>query len=241
MKRLCLAILLLTASTMASAAGLPAGVKHPHLEIDLSDRESLQRGARTFINYCLSCHSAAYMRYNRMGKDLGIDEELVRDNLLFAADKVGDVMKAVMPVEDAKIWFGTAPPDLTVIARSRGPEWLYLYMTGFYREGSRWNNIVFPNVAMPHVLYEWQGEQRAVFKTMEDGSKQFDGFELVRPGSMKKEEYDAAMHDLVNFLVYLGEPARLVRYRIGVYVLIFLGVFLIFSYLLKREYWKQLH
>ncbi len=181
------------------------------------------------------------MRYNRMGKDLGIDEELVRDNLLFAADKVGDVMKAVMPVEDAKLWFGTAPPDLTVVARFRGPEWLYLYMTGFYREGSRWNNIVFPNVAMPHVLYEWQGEQRAVFKTMEDGSKQFDRFELVRPGSMKKEEYDAAMRDLVNFFVYLGEPAKLVRYRIGVYVLIFLGVFLIFTYLLKREYWKQLH
>ena len=241
MGRFCLSLILVAASTVAAAAGLPAGVKHPHLEIDLSDQESLQRGARTFINYCLSCHSAAYMRYNRMGKDLGIDEELIRDNLLFAADKVGDVMKAVMPEEDAKIWFGTAPPDLTLAARSRGPEWLYLYMTGFYREGSRWNNIVFPNVAMPHVLYEWQGEQRAVFDTMEDGSKQFDRFELVRPGSMTKEEYDAAMHDLVNFFVYLGEPARLVRYRIGVYVLIFLGVFLIFTYLLKREYWKQLH
>ena len=226
---------------MASAAALPPGVKQPQLVIALGAQESLQRGARTFINYCLSCHSAAYMRYNRMGKDLGIDEELVKDNLLFAADKVGDLMKAVMPPEDAKVWFGTAPPDLTLVARFRGPEWLYLYMTGFHREGGRWDNIVFPDVAMPHVLYEWQGEQRAVFKTMEDGSKQFDRFELVRPGSMKKEEYDAAMRDLVNFFVYLGEPAKLVRYRIGVYVLIFLGVFLIFTYLLKREYWKQLH
>ncbi len=241
MRRLCLSLFLVAASTVASAAGLPPGVKHPQLEIDLGDQESLQRGARTFINYCLSCHSAAYMRYNRMGKDLGIDEELVKDNLLFAADKVGDLMKAVMPPEDAKVWFGTAPPDLTLVARFRGPEWLYLYMTGFHREGGRWDNIVFPDVAMPHVIYEWQGEQRAVFKTMEDGSKRFDRFELVRPGSMKKEEYDAAMRDLVNFFVYLGEPAKLVRYRIGVYVLIFLGVFLIFTYLLKREYWKQLH
>ncbi|MCZ6732236.1 MAG: cytochrome c1, partial [Gammaproteobacteria bacterium] len=199
MRRLCLSLFLVAASTVASAAALPPGVKPPPLEIDLGDQESLQRGARTFINYCLSCHSAAYMRYNRMGKDLGIDEELVRDNLLFAADKVGDLMKAVMPPEDAKVWFGTAPPDLTLVARFRGPEWLYLYMTGFHREGGRWDNIVFPDVAMPHVLYEWQGEQRAVFKTMEDGSKQFDRFELVRPGSMKKEEYDAAMRDLVNF------------------------------------------
>ena len=236
-----MSLFLVAASTVASAAALPPGVKQPQLEIDLGDQESLQRGARTFINYCLSCHSAAYMRYNRMGKDLGIDEELVKDNLLFAADKVGDLMKAVMPPEDAKVWFGTAPPDLTLVARFRGPEWLYLYMTGFHREGGRWDNIVFPDVAMPQVLCEWAGEQGAVFKTMVDGSKQFHRFELVRPGSMKKEESDAAMRDLVNLFVYLGEPVKLVRYRIGVYVLIFLGVFLIFTYLLKREYWKQLH
>lgn len=227
------------------------------VKIDLADQPSLQRGARIFVNYCLSCHSAAYMRYNRMGADLGLSEELVQENLLFAADKVGDLMKAVMPPEDAKEWFGTAPPDLTLITRSRKPEWVYTYMRSFYRDNkapSGWNNVVFENVAMPHVLYEWQGEQRPVYKTVkqtvtveqngkttkkEVDERVFDKFELQRPGSMSAQEYDRAMRDLTNFLVYLGEPAKLSRYRIGVYVLLFLVVFLIFAYLLKKEYWKD--
>ena len=229
------------------------------VKIDLADQPSLQRGARIFVNYCLSCHSAAYMRYNRMGTDLGLSEELVKENLLFAADKVGDLMKAVMPKEDAKEWFGTAPPDLTLITRSRKPEWVYTYMRSFYRDNkapSGWNNVVFENVAMPHVLYEWQGEQQPVYKTVkqtvaveQDGktvkkevdARVFDKFELQRPGSMSAQEYDRAMRDLTNFLVYLGEPAKLSRYRIGVYVLLFLVVFLIFAYLLKKEYWKDVH
>ncbi|MFQ6021675.1 MAG: cytochrome c1 [Acidiferrobacterales bacterium] len=229
-------------STVTLAAEVPA--LHDPVDINLSDKPSLQRGARIFINYCLSCHSAAYMRYNRMGKDLNISDELVEENLLFATDKIGNLMKAAMPAEDAKKAFGTAPPDLTVVSRSRGPGWFYNYMRGFYRDDTSftgWNNIVFPDAAMPHVLYEWQGEQRAVFEDKEDGSKEFRRLELERAGSMSIEEFDNSMRDLTNFMVYLGEPAKLVRYRIGVYVLIFLAVFLVFIYLLKREYWKDVH
>ncbi len=237
-------------------AGLPAGafaagghkscgtVECDVVDVDLGDKASLQRGARIFVNYCLSCHSASYMRYNRMGRDLGIDDELVKGSLLFAADKVGELMKAVMPTEDAKLWFGVAPPDLSLIARSRKPAWVYTYMRSFYRDKkspSGWNNIVFANVAMPHVLYEWQGDQRAVFKKDEHGAEVFDRLELERTGTMSKQEYDKAMRDLTNFLTYLGEPAKLVRYEIGVYVLIFLAVFLVFAYLLKKEYWKDVH
>jgi ubiquinol-cytochrome c reductase cytochrome c1 subunit len=254
-------ILFVSAFVLLSPAAFAAGgqgAKLDPVKIDLGDRPSLQRGARIFVNYCLSCHSASYMRYNRMGRDLGISEELVRENLLFAADKVGDLMKAVMPPEDAKKWFGVAPPDLTVIARARSPEWLYTYMRSFYRDEkspSGWNNTVFPNVAMPHVLYEWQGDQRAVYRTVKDKqvsekdgekvetvveTRVFDKFELSRPGSMNPKEFDAAMRDLMNFLVYLGEPAKLERYRLGAMVIIFLLFLLVFAYLLKKEYWKDI-
>lgn len=255
--------LLLVLGWLGFAPVALAGPIHAHLDpvaIDLGDKPSLQRGARIFVNYCLSCHSASYMRYNRMGADLGISEEDVKQNLLFAADRIGDLMKAVMPREDAKVWFGTAPPDLTLVTRAHTPEWVYTYLRSFYRDDkspSGWNNIVFPNVAMPHVLYEWQGDQRAVFKqvrsTMQvkdaDGRKTekvvetpvFEKFVLERQGTMAPADYNAAMRDLTNFLVYLGEPAKLARYGIGVYVLLFLGVFLVFAYLLKKEYWKDIH
>ena len=245
MKKLLILLTLLGLPAGAYAAGGHKScgtVECDAVDIDLSDKASLQRGARTFVNYCLSCHSAGYMRYNRMGHDLGISEELVKENLLFAADKVGDLMKAVMPKEDAKLWFGVAPPDLTLIARARKPAWVYTYMRSFYRDAkspSGWNNIVFANVAMPHVLYEWQGDQRAVFKKDEHGTEVFDRFEIERVGTMTQQEYDRAMRDLTNFLTYLGEPAKLVRYEIGVYVLIFLAVFLVFAYLLNKEYWKD--
>jgi ubiquinol-cytochrome c reductase cytochrome c1 subunit len=233
-------------------AGLPAaawasggeGVKLDDVNIDLNDKASLQRGARIFVNYCLSCHSAGYMRYNRMGHDLGISDELVKENLLFAADKVGELMTAVMPKADAKAWFGVAPPDLSLVARARGPNWFYTYMRSFYRDDkspSGWNNTVFPHVAMPHVLYEWQGHQRAVFKKDAHGVDLFESFELAHPGSMSAEEYNNAMRDLTNFMVYLAEPAKLVRYQIGIYVLIFLAFFTVFAYLLKKEYWKDIH
>lgn len=255
MKKILIAMLV----AVAPAAFASGDAKLDTVKIDLGNKASLQNGARIFVNYCLSCHSASYMRYNRMGRDLDISDELVKENLLFAADKVGDLMKAVMPKEDARIWFGTAPPDLSVISRSRGPDWIYTYMRSFYREDkspSGWNNTVFPHVAMPHVLYEWQGHQRAVFRTEKEAHRVeqdgklvektveksvFDRFELERPGSMSTQEYDQAMRDLTNFMVYLGEPARLQRFTVGIYVLIFLAVFLVIAYLLKKEYWKDIH
>lgn len=229
------------------------------VSIDVSDKTSLQRGARIFVNYCLSCHSASYMRYERLGRDLDIPEALVKQDLLFTGVKIGDLMKVAMRGQDAQAWFSAAPPDLTLVARRRDPSWVYSYLRGFYRDEktrSGWNNVVFPNVAMPHVLYELQGEQRAVFKTskekvpvVRDGklfeevvtTREFDHFELDKPGTESPTQYDQDMRDLTNFLVYLGEPAKLVRYRLGVYVLIFLAVFLLFAYLLKKEYWKDVH
>jgi ubiquinol-cytochrome c reductase cytochrome c1 subunit len=250
---------ILSARAQAEGAHDCGQIECDRVLIDLDDKPSLQRGARTFVNYCLSCHSASYMRYNRMGRDLGISEELVKENLLFAADKVGDLMKAVMRKEDAKLWFGVAPPDLTVEARARNPEWIYTYLRSFYRDErshSGWNNLVFANVAMPHALYEWQGEQRPVYRAVSeklllerDGKtvettvqmQVFDHLELAKPGTKTPAEYNRDMSDLTNFLVYLGEPAKLDRYRIGIYVLIFLAVFLFFAYLLKKEYWKDVH
>ena len=246
MKKFFLAVVFLAAPAIAAAAGgdLDCGsVKCDPVHINLSDRASLQRGARIFVNYCLSCHSAGYMRYSRMGHDLGISDELVQENLLFATDKVGELMHAVMPQEDAKAWFGTAPPDLTLAARAHKPKWIYTYMRSFYRDDkspSGWNNTVFQHVAMPHVLYEWQGHQRAVFKTV-NGRQEFEKFGLERAGTMTPEKYNEAMRDLTNFLVYLAEPAKLVRYEVGIYVLLFLAVFLLFAYLLKKEYWKDVH
>jgi ubiquinol-cytochrome c reductase cytochrome c1 subunit len=239
---LILFLLVLPALGWASSEGACGAVQCDEVKIDLNDKPSLQSGARIFINYCLSCHSASYMRYNRMGHDLGISDELVESNLLFAADKVGDLMKAVMPRDDAKEWFGTAPPDLTLEARARTPEWIYTYLRSFYRDDkspSGWNNTVFANVAMPHVLYEWQGAQRAVFKKDDRGFMHFEKFELERPGKMSAAEFDKNMRDLTNFMVYLGEPARLERKQLGVYVLIFLLIFAVLAYLLKKNYWKD--
>lgn len=243
MKALLLGITLFVSTPVVFAAGghkSCGDVECDKVNIDLSDMASLQRGARTFVNFCLSCHSASYMRYNRMGHDLGISDELVQENLLFAADKIGDPMKAVMSPEDGKKFFGVAPPDLSVVSRSRGPNWFYTYMRGFYRDPksfSGWNNTVFPNVAMPHVLYEWQGEQRATF----DKDRHFVKFEIERPGKMSEKEYNEAMRDLTNFMVYLGEPAKLVRFKVGAWTIAFLVVFLISAYLLKKEYWKDVH
>lgn len=257
---LVLSVLALAHGAWAEEGGKSCGeVNCEPVNIDLSDKPSLQRGARIFVNYCLSCHSASYMRYNRMGNDLGISDELVKQDLLFTDAKIGDLMKVAMREEDAKDWFGTAPPDLTLVTRRREPNWVYTYLRGFYRDdksSSGWNNIVFRNVAMPHVLYGLQGEQRAVFKTVEQKerveqggkvvekvveNRVFDHFEIDRPGSRTPKQYDRDMRDLTNFLVYLGEPAKLVRYRVGIYVLLFLAIFLVFAYLLKKEYWKDVH
>jgi ubiquinol-cytochrome c reductase cytochrome c1 subunit len=241
MNKIIIALVLaaLPSLSMAAESKLPLDPVY----VNLSDKASLQRGARLFVNFCLSCHSASFMRYNRMAADLDISEDVLKENLMFASDKTGDLMTTTMPAEDAKRWFGVAPPDLTLVARVRKPAWIYTYLRSFYldeKSPSGWNNTLFENVAMPHILYELQGSQRAVFKE-ENGVKKFDHFELDKPGTMTEAEYDDAMRDLTNFLVYLGEPAKLKRYTIGVFVILFLIVLTVLSYLLKKEYWKDVH
>ena len=216
--------------------------------MDLHNQASLQNGARLFVNYCLSCHSAAYMRYSRMGQDLGLSEEQVRDNLMFAAEKTGETMTIAMPAKDAKKWFGTKIPDLTVIARARGADWLYTYLRTFYLDDSRplgVNNVTFKDVGMPHVLWELEGLKQPVFEAYKDhdgnDAKRIVGFEMVQPGKMSPAEYDNAVRDLVNFMVYMGEPAKLSRYSIGVWVLLFLALLFVVSYAMKKEFWKDIH
>ena len=240
MKKLFLLLTLVSMPVFASGGGAHLD----SVDIDMNDTASLQRGAGLFVNYCLSCHSAAFMRYQRMSEDLQIPKEVVEDNMMFTADRIGGLMKTAMPAEDAKKWFGKSPPDLSLIARSRGPEWIYTYMRSFYLDDSSpsgWNNVLFEKVAMPHVLYNLQGARHAIFKKDEHGKEVFDHYEMVKPGSLNEDEFDASVRDLTNFMVYLAEPARMVRYKLGVYVLIFLAIFLVFAYLLKKEYFKDVH
>ncbi len=229
------------------ALGLASG-GHVHLEhanIDPHDKASLQRGAKFFVNYCLSCHSAKYQRYNRMAQDLGLTDQQVKENLMFTAEKIGDTMEIAMSPADANKFFGTTPPDLSLIARARGVDWLYTYLRSFYLDDSRptgVNNVVFKDVGMPHVMWQLQGWQKAVFKEDEHGGDPiFERFELVKPGSLTPEQFDGVVRDLVNFLDYVGEPYKLERQRLGVKVLLFLFVFFILAYLLKKEYWKDVH
>lgn len=230
---------------LVSAAG--GGVHLDKANIDLTNKQSLQRGAKLFVNYCLSCHSAAYQRYNRMGRDLGLTEQQVIDNLMFASDKIGEPMKVAMSGGNGAAWFGAPPPDITLVTRSRGSDWLYTYLRTFYLDDSRpfgVNNLVFPSVGMPHVLWELQGWQKPVYETVaHDGveTQVIDHLELAEPGSMTPAEYDRAMLDLVNFMTYMGEPVKLQRQALGIKVLLFLLVLLIITYLLKKEYWKDVH
>jgi ubiquinol-cytochrome c reductase cytochrome c1 subunit len=252
-----LTALLLAAPLAAFAA--TEGVKLDRMPVDVApnDPASLQRGAQIYVNYCLGCHSANYMRYNRL-QDLGLTDQQIRDNLIFTDAKVGDLMRTAMDVRDAKEWFGAAPPDLTVIARSRaspagsGADWLYSYLRGFYRDPARptgWNNTVFPNVGMPHVLYRLQGEQvlKADTVAIPIGSKgevekrEVQKLALAKPGAMSAAEYDRFVADLVNYLVYMGEPARHFRVQLGLYVMFFLGLMFVLAYLLKKEFWKDVH
>lgn len=241
-KALAIFVLMLAPFTVHAAGGENANLDKAH--IDLTDMASLQRGARVFVNFCLSCHSARFMRYQRMADDLGIDEDIIERDMMFASDKIGSLMTTTMSEEDAKEWFGTAPPDLSLVARSRGPDYLYTYMRSFYLDESTpsgWNNTVFPNVAMPHAMYEWQGNQEAIFVTDEQGNKDFERFELVKEAKLTPEEYDAAMRDLVNFMVYLAEPAKLKRYTIGFWVMVFLLIMVALTYALKKEFWRDVH
>ncbi len=235
-------LMMISANALANS-----GAKLLHMDVDLSNRTSLQRGAKTFVNYCLSCHSAAYMRYNRIGKDLGISDGVLKSNFMFGTDKVGDTMKIAMRQSDADSFFGVVPPDLSVIARSRGADWLYSYFKTFYVDDSRplgVNNLTFKDVGMPHVLWELQGMQRLNAPEHNAGGHHFatyEDLELINHGSQTEEEYDQTVRDLVNFLVYLGEPIKLKRAKIGVWVILYLFVFMIIAYMLKKEYWRDVH
>ena len=216
-------------------------------KVELGDRASLQRGAKLFVNYCAGCHSVQFMRYSRMGRDLGLTEEQVRANLMLSSDKPGEPILATLGAADANAWFGVAPPDLSLTARARGPDWIYTYLMTFYRDESRpfgANNLVFPDVAMPHALVEMQGVQ-ARKDEAGDGhaavQRAEELLELVEPGSLSVAEYRRAVRDLVNFMVYVGEPAKLERYVLGGWVLLFLLVFFVIARLLYKEYWKDVH
>ena len=225
-------------------------------EEKMTDMASLQNGARIFTNYCLSCHSATYMRYNRL-HDIGLSEDQIRKNLLLATDKVGDTMKATLDPRQAKDWFGTAPPDLSVIARSRaevgkgsGADYLYTLWRTFYRDDTRptgWNNLAFPDIAMPHALWQLQGERRAKFVEAKDPHEEgktvhrFAGFEQITRGTLDDTQYDEAVGDLVAYLQWMGEPAQGTRVRVGVGVLIFLGLLVVITWRLSSAYWRSVH
>ena len=247
LRKLLVALLLFPALSF----GADDHVHLDHAPINAGDSASLQRGAALFVNYCLNCHSANYMRYNRL-KDIGLNDKEILDNLVFSGGKVGDLMKNAMDAGEAKVWFGAQPPDLTVIARSRaseagsGADWLYTYLRTFYRDPARptgWNNTTFPNVGMPHVLWELQGEQ-----VMKASEVRADGYmttqdkpTLAKPGKLSALEYDSAIVDLVNYLVYMGEPAARSRKSIGLIVLGFLFLLIPLVYALKKEFWKDVH
>jgi ubiquinol-cytochrome c reductase cytochrome c1 subunit len=246
--------LLAALSFMSGAIANEGGMAWDKFPVDrLNDVASLQNGAKLFVNYCLNCHSAAYMRYNRL-RDIGLTEDQIKKNLLFATDKVGETMKSAIDPKQAKQWFGATPPDLTVIARSRagaagtGADYLYTYLRGYYRDDTKatgWNNLVFPSVGMPHALWELQGQRIAKFEEEHDEhdagkvSHVFKGFEQTQPGKLTALEYDNAVADLVGYLQWMGEPQQEHRVRLGVWVLLFLGVFTVIAWRLNAAYWKD--
>ena len=241
MKKL-LAILLAVPALVFASEGGEALQRAP---IDPHDRASLQRGAAIFVNHCLNCHSAGVMRYNRL-TDIGLTEKQIQQNLLFTTDKVGDTMAAAMDPKVAKAAFGVVPPDLSLAARSRSPDWLYTYLRSFYRDPASktgWNNTVFPNVAMPHVLWEYQGTQALQVSERKDpeSGEEHVTRKLVSeaPGKLTPVQYDQYVADLVNYLNWMGEPAQSDRHMWGVFVLLFLSVLFILALLLKTEYWKD--
>jgi len=207
----------------------------------VGDKPALQNGAKVFVNYCLNCHGASYFRYNKL-MELGLTEQQVKENLMFTTDKIGEQMRVAARSDEQKLWFGAAPPDLTIIARARasadgsGADWLYTYLRSFYRDDTRptgWNNVVFDKVAMPHVLNALQGQQVLNHETHK--------LELEEPGQMSTAEYDKTVSDLVGFLVWMAEPQQEFRQKLGLGVLAFLAVLFVLAYALKKEYWKDIH
>lgn len=226
-----LALLALLASGQLLANEMKIDVKAP---INMRDHASLQRGAKTFVNYCLNCHSANYMRYNRL-QDIGLSDKQIRENLLFAGEKVGEPMRISMNPKDAKKWFGAAPPDLSVEVRARGADWVYAYLRGFYKDDSRptgWNNTVYDKVAMPHILYELQGVQVLDHET--------HTLKVEKAGKLNPQEYDQFVGDLTNYLAFMSEPKKQSRYWLGLGVLLFLSVMLVLAKKIKAEYWKDI-
>lgn len=229
----------------AAALGAASGPMLQHANTDVGNVASLQRGARNYVNYCLGCHSAQYVRFNRLAEDLQLSEQQVIDNLMFTGERPFDTMQKAMPIADARAWFGNPPPDLSLIARSRGTDYLYTFLKSFYLDPTRpngVNNLVLPGASMPHVLWELQGFQKAVYEGETDAQgnvhKTFTGFEAATEGKLDAEEYDQFVRDTVNFLAYIGEPVQLERRNLGIRVLGFLLVFFLFAYFLKKEIWK---
>ena len=249
MKKLLLSLI----AALGIASGAQAsegGIAWDKAPVDVTNQGSLQSGAKLFVNYCLSCHSAAFMRFNRL-QDIGLTDQQIKDNLLFTTDKIGESMKASIDPKQAAAWFGANPPDLTVIARSRaghqgtGADYLYTFLRTFYRDDTKatgWNNLAFPSVGMPHALWQLQGQRRALFEERENHGmteQVFKGWEQISPGTMTDLQYDQAVGDLVNYLQWMGEPAQNTRVRIGVWVLLFLAGFTFIAWRLNAAYWKD--
>jgi len=227
--------------SVANATAAGSEIALHHANVNVRDVAASQRGAKLFVNYCLSCHDASYMRYNRLAEDLGLGEELVMENLVFADVKIGDTMEIAMRPKDAEKWLGKVPPNLSLTARSRGPDWLYTYFLTFYQdETGGWNNLALPNASMPHVFWELQGIQKPVYTT-HDGHEVIDHLELAQPGLLTPAEYEETVRDLVTFLEYLGEPAQVKRKNVGIWVMLFLALFALVAYALKAEYWRDVH
>ena len=250
MKKYILTLLLAVFPATLLASG---GAHLDHAPIDIYDKDSIKRGAESFANYCFSCHSAKFMRFNRIAKDTGMSEDEVREMMIFTRgkkgepSKIGDLMTVAMTEDYAKATFGGAVPDLTLTARSRGADWLYTYLRTFYADAYRptgMNNATFPDVGMPHVLWELQGIKKPVYVSEDhDGVsvERIESYETVQAGSMTNDEYDAFVADLVNFMVYVAEPVQTERRDLGWKVLLYLAIFFVFAYLLKKEYWRDVH
>lgn len=237
-------ILLTLVAMMSATLVLASGGEHlEKANVNVDDKASLQRGAKVFTDYCLSCHSAKFVRFNRVATDLDMTEEQVMGNLNHLGTKFGSTMTAVMTKDYAKQAFGAVPPDLSLVARSRGVDWLYSYLKGFYADPSKttgFNNTVFKDVGMPNIFWQQEGIKEAVTEE-HDGEKVVAGTELIKEGTMSPEEFDTMIRDLVAFLSYMGEPNQSYRKSLGVYVLIFLVVLFGFAYAMKKDYWKDVH
>ncbi|MCD2450874.1 cytochrome c1 [Methylicorpusculum oleiharenae] len=219
------------------------GLQLQKADIDLTNNASLERGAKHFVTYCLGCHSAKHIRYLRIAIDFDLKEDKVLKEIAPLGANIYDKMTSAMNAHDAEKWFGIMPPDLSLIARSRGEDWIYNYLKGFYTDKSKplgVNNTVFPDVGMPNVLWQLQGEQTPVYKNV-DGREVIEKLSIKEAGQLSEKEFDIMINDLTNFLVYVGEPVKLERERMGKYVLFFIFMIFILSYLLKKEYWKDLH